>query len=867
MSVNLVRALEHGTRGRRARSSAWSAGTAATPTRVADESVLDPDRERRAGDPPHRGHVRRRLAPAREPSGAAGRDGEVGVAPLSDRPAEHARWLVVGGAGFIGGHFVDRLLSRSPRSKRVTVYDNFSSGREVHLERRARRPAPRGRSRRTSRTSATLIDAHGGHDVVVHLASNPDIARAATEPSIDFDEGTLLTHHVLEAMRRRGRRADPLRLGQRRLRRPRRDRGRRGLGPARPDLDLRREQARGRGADLRLQLHVRPVRARLSLRERRRAAADARRRPRLRARAARGPDATAHPRRRNAEQVLRPRRRRHRGDARGEPAQSGPYGVYNVATGDYITVDGDRRPRRRVRRPRPERACGTSTRAATAAGRATFRSCGSRSSGSAASAGRRRARRGRRCASRWPRSSRTRAPAGCDRADRAAVFLDRDGVLIRAPVVDGPPGLDPRRRGARARAGREPRPARALAGCRLRADRRHEPAGDRPRHAVARQRSSAINAAAARAAARWTRSSSARTTTRTAATCRKPKPGMLRRRRGAHGIDLEASYMVGDRWRDVEAGQTSRLHDASSSTGSTVSGARAARRRRFERSAEASPGSSRRRSDDGHRRLAPSQDLRRRRRPRARRERVPRALDQGLHDESDADARGRRRRLPDVRPGAPRARPGPPDLLRGDRRRPRARSSGRREQIASWGENVFVKVPVTNTRRETMARVARSLAGDGIKVNVTAVMTVAQVEQAASWLADGPAGFVSVFAGRIADTGRDPVPIMTAALEALAPHPNLELIWASPRELLNVVQADAIGCHVITVTDEILEAPADARPRPRRVLARHREDVPPRRRGSGVSRSSRATLARAQPRSAQRTSRIPRMSWPGLGTR
>jgi transaldolase len=124
--------------------------------------------------------------------------------------------------------------------------------------------------------------------------------------------------------------------------------------------------------------------------------------------------------------------------------------------------------------------------------------------------------------------------------------------------------------------------------------------------------------------------------------------------------------------------------------------------------------------------------------------------------------------------------------------------------IASWGENVFVKVPITTTRRETMAPVARRLAADGIKVNVTALMTVAQVEEAAGWLAEGPAGFVSVFAGRIADTGRDPVPIMTSALERMEPHPHLELIWASPRELLNVVQADAIGCHVITVTDGIL---------------------------------------------------------------
>ena len=112
---------------------------------------------------------------------------------------------------------------------------------------------------RTSRTWRRSSRPRGGHDVVVHLASNPDIARAATEPSIDFDEGTLLTHHVLEAMRSRSTSGAPLRVGQRRVRRPRRDRGRRGPGAARPDLDLRREQARGRGADLRLQLHVRPV--------------------------------------------------------------------------------------------------------------------------------------------------------------------------------------------------------------------------------------------------------------------------------------------------------------------------------------------------------------------------------------------------------------------------------------------------------------------------------------------------------------------------------------------------------------------------------------------------------------------------------
>ena len=124
--------------------------------------------------------------------------------------------------------------------------------------------------------------------------------------------------------------------------------------------------------------------------------------------------------------------------------------------------------------------------------------------------------------------------------------------------------------------------------------------------------------------------------------------------------------------------------------------------------------------------------------------------------------------------------------------------------IASWGENVYVKVPITTTRGQATADVVRALSGSGIKVNVTAIMTLEQVEDAASWLAEGPGGYVSVFAGRIADSGRDPVPIMRDALERLTPHPHEELIWASPREVLNVVQADAIGCHVITVTDEIL---------------------------------------------------------------
>lgn len=126
-------------------------------------------------------------------------------------------------------------------------------------------------------------------------------------------------------------------------------------------------------------------------------------------------------------------------------------------------------------------------------------------------------------------------------------------------------------------------------------------------------------------------------------------------------------------------------------------------------------------------------------------------------------------------------------------------------KIASWGENVYVKIPVMNTKRESSVELVRNLAKDGVKVNITAMMTLGQVQEMCEALAGGPAAYISVFAGRIADSGRDPVPIMAAAVEMCSIFPNIELIWASPRELLNIFQADAIGCHVITVTNDILK--------------------------------------------------------------
>lgn len=126
-------------------------------------------------------------------------------------------------------------------------------------------------------------------------------------------------------------------------------------------------------------------------------------------------------------------------------------------------------------------------------------------------------------------------------------------------------------------------------------------------------------------------------------------------------------------------------------------------------------------------------------------------------------------------------------------------------RIATWGANVCVKVPVTNTRGESAAPLIRRLSGDGIVLNVTALLTLEQVRTVAQALAPAVPAIVSVFAGRVADTGVDPVPHMRECLRILAERPNAELLWASPREVLNVFQADAIGCHIITATNDILK--------------------------------------------------------------
>lgn len=126
-------------------------------------------------------------------------------------------------------------------------------------------------------------------------------------------------------------------------------------------------------------------------------------------------------------------------------------------------------------------------------------------------------------------------------------------------------------------------------------------------------------------------------------------------------------------------------------------------------------------------------------------------------------------------------------------------------EIASWGDNVYAKIPITNTKRESSCALLKRLASQKVKLNITAIMTLNQVRDVVAAIDPNVPSYISVFAGRIADTGVNPIPLMSEALEIMKKAPAAELIWASPRELLNIFQADEIGCHIITVTNDILK--------------------------------------------------------------
>jgi len=125
--------------------------------------------------------------------------------------------------------------------------------------------------------------------------------------------------------------------------------------------------------------------------------------------------------------------------------------------------------------------------------------------------------------------------------------------------------------------------------------------------------------------------------------------------------------------------------------------------------------------------------------------------------------------------------------------------------IQSWGKNVNVKIPITNTKGELSTKLIKKLSADGMQLNITAILTLEQVEEVAKVISPGVKTIVSVFAGRIADTGRDPIPYMKKSYEILKDNPDAELLWASPRELLNIFHAEECGCKIITVTNDLLK--------------------------------------------------------------
>ena len=296
-------------------------------------------------------------------------------------------------------------------------------------------------------------------------------------------------------------------------------------------------------------------------------------------------------------------------------------------------------------------------------------------------------------------------------------------------------------------------------------------------------------------------------------TCRKPAPGMLLAAAARHQIDLGDSFLVGDRWRDVEAG-----HRAGCTT--ILIDHRYAEPQpsqpdvRVSSMAEAADWILARLDED----------------PRQGEESNSMKSLKNLTVKIFADGADRSEMLElSAKPYIKGFTTNPTlmhkagitdyeafarDIIQAIPDRPIsfevfsdefAEMERQAYEIAGWGANVYVKIPVTNTCREPSYALVKRLSHGGVKVNVTAMLTLTQVREVAEAVTGGAPCYVSVFAGRIADVGRDPVPLMAAAVELLRPIPNAELIWASPRELLNIFQADSVGCHIITVSHDILK--------------------------------------------------------------
>jgi transaldolase len=290
--------------------------------------------------------------------------------------------------------------------------------------------------------------------------------------------------------------------------------------------------------------------------------------------------------------------------------------------------------------------------------------------------------------------------------------------------------------------------------------------------------------------------------------CRKPRPGLLLSAARDWGIDLSSSYMIGDRWKDIEAGRRAgcttvligsgdgqpRKPEPTATLESLASAARWIRDRLSRTGEEETM------TELSRLRVklfADGADL-----PGI----LGLAQNPLIQGFTTNPTLMRKAGIDDYETFAHavlaeiRDRPVSFEVLSDEFDEMAAQA----RLLASWGDNVVVKIPITNTRHEPSFQLLSDLAADGVRLNVTAIMTLDQVRRATEAVADASLAYVSVFAGRIADTGRDPVSIMAEAVDILRPHPKLELLWASPRELLNIFQADAVGCHIITATNDIL---------------------------------------------------------------
>ena len=289
--------------------------------------------------------------------------------------------------------------------------------------------------------------------------------------------------------------------------------------------------------------------------------------------------------------------------------------------------------------------------------------------------------------------------------------------------------------------------------------------------------------------------------------CRKPAPGMLLEAAAASGLSLQESFLVGDRWRDIEAG-----------------------RRAGCRTVLVGGGYNERAAIEPHARAASLTEavdwiLMTMRTPEGIAPRLAALNVKIFADGADLSTMIELAARPYVKgfttnptlmrkAGVRDYEAFAREVLRAIPDRPISfevfsdefsEMEQQAHRIAAWGEHVYAKIPVTNTRGEPAYDLIRRLSAAGVRVNVTAVFTLGQVRALVPCLLGGAAAFVSIFAGRIADTGSDPGPIVAAAVDLMRSAPNVKLIWASPRELLNLFQADEVGCHVITMTIDLLK--------------------------------------------------------------